>query len=225
MPTMNKVIDCWNQRGVWAKEKRDCPELAHYSHCRNCLIYIRAGRKTLDQAVPHNYDMTWVDSWLKEPQEVQLLQQQRMIVFCLHDQYFALSLLQVREVLAIKLPTPLPHSNTAVLRGLTHVRGEVCLYLSLSGFLSMPHIAIADDLQRKQLIYSSIGEQALVFPVDSIHGIIPYHDDHLQPIPDSLPSQQQQLGKGLIMMDIDHKAVHVCVLDTTRWHPILDHLR
>ncbi len=225
MPIMNKPLDCWNHRGVWAKEKRDCPELAHYSHCRNCLVYIRAGRKTLDQPVPHHYDMSWVDTWLKEPQDIQVLQQQRIIVFYLHDQYFALSLLQVREVLPIKAPTPLPHSNTTVLHGLTHVRGEICLYLSLSGFLSMPHIVIDDNLKRKQLIYSNIGEQTLVFPVDCIHGIMPYHDDHLQPLPDSLPTQQQQLAKGLIMMDINDQPQHVCLLDTTRWNHILEHLR
>ncbi|MDQ6975218.1 MAG: chemotaxis protein CheW [Mariprofundaceae bacterium] len=217
--------DCWNHIGVWGKKEQRCPKLLDFSHCRNCLVYIRAGRKKLDQPVPEDYDMAWVDTWLTEQHDDDLFHQQRLLVFCLNDSYFALPLIQVREVLLLKVPTPLPHSNTSVLHGLTHVRGELCLYISLCGFLAMPHISMDDKSEKKRLIYSNIDEQALVFPVDHIHGIIPYHNDALQPLPDSMPSLQRKLSKGLMMMDIHHQAQHVCVLDTTGWGSIMEHLR
>lgn len=220
-----KPIDCWNRIGVWAKEGRSCPELEKNFHCRNCLVYIRAGRQKLNQPVPDDYDMAWIETWLTKKNNVTLFQQQRLLIFRLGDDYFSLPLIQIREVLALKEPTQLPHTNHTVLRGLTHVRGEVCLYISLCGLLSMAQVSIHGDIEGKRLIYTSVAEQAMVFAVESIYGIITYHDDDLQPLPDSLHAQQRQLSKGMIVVDIHNHAHHVCVLDTTRWDSIMERLR
>jgi hypothetical protein len=35
-----KLNDCWNKIGVWGN--RECGELKHAIHCRNCIVYSSA---------------------------------------------------------------------------------------------------------------------------------------------------------------------------------------
>jgi len=218
-------IDCWNHIGVWSQNERTCPKLKQFSHCRNCLVYIRAGRKKLDQPVPDYYGMEWVNQWLNQPNKTKLDKQQRLLIFRLGHEYFALPLIQINEVLRFKAPTPLPHSNLTVLRGVTHVRGELCLYVSLCGALAMPQINFANESDEKRMIYTSVAGQAVVFAVDVVHGIIEYQHDTLRPLPDSLHPQQRQFSQGMMMIHIKEHPHHVCVLDTERWQPMMDTLR
>ncbi|MDQ6978647.1 MAG: chemotaxis protein CheW [Mariprofundaceae bacterium] len=220
------LVDCWNRMGVWAHGKTSCPELAHVSHCRNCLVYIRAGRHKLDQVVPADYDMAWVNMWLNDQGDGAQKTLQRLLVFHLgQDDYFALPLAQVVEVLPMREANLIPHTNQHILRGLTHVRGELCLYISLCGALSRPPIVLTDDMQHKRLICIHIKGHSALFAVTQIHGIAAYQPASLQPLPDSLPVQQRQLCQGIISLTLAGQQAHTYVLDTERWQPLLDRLR
>jgi len=220
------LVDCWNRIGVWAHGNTSCPELPRVSHCRNCLVYIRAGRHKLDQAVPDDYDMTWVNMWLDGSGDEVQKTQQRLLLFHLgQDDYFALPLAQVVEVLPMREANPVPHTNQNILRGLTHVRGELCLFISLCGVLSRPPIVLTEEMQHKRLICIKVDGQSAVFAVAKIHGIADYQPASLQPLPDSLPPQQRQLCQGIVSLTLAGQQVHTCVLDTGRWQPIMDRLR
>jgi chemotaxis signal transduction protein len=190
------------------------------------LVYIRAGRHKLDQTVPDDYDMTWVNMWLDGQDNEEQKSQQRLLVFQLgQEDYFGLPLAQVVEVLPMREANPVPHTNHNILRGLTHVRGELCLFISLCGVLSRRPIVLTEDDKGQRLICVKIEGHSVVFAVAHIHGIAAYQAASLQPLPDSLPPQQRQLCQGIISLDLAGKHVHTCVLDTARWKPMMDRLR
>jgi len=229
MPSTDKkksTVDCWNRIGVWAHGNTSCTKLSQVSHCRNCLSYIRAGRHKLDQAVSTDYDMSWVNVWLDRQRDDAQKTAQRLLLFHLgQDDYFGLPLAQVVEVLPMREPNPVPHTNQHILRGLTHLRGVVCMYISLCGLLSRPPIMFTDDMQHKRLICIEIDGQSMVFAVAQIHGITDYQPASVQPLPDSLPLQQRELCQGMISLTIAGQQAHTCILDTARWQNIMNRLR
>ena len=219
--------NCWNDIGVWGRSLPRCEKLEEVSHCRNCLVYIRAGRRKLDGLVPDDYDIDWAQTWMQaeDSEEATGKGDLSLLVFRLHDEYFALPVAQVHEVLPVRQPSPLPHRNPDVLLGLMQVRGELCLHISLGGLLGMPRIDLDTTNGNPLLLHVRPCGHPVVFAVHEVSGVHYCYRHALQPVPDSLPVLQRRLSLGLCMTEVGQGRHHACVLDTDRWSDLGELIR
>ena len=136
---------CWRTIGVWSEEKPTCPELERVVHCRNCQVFMSAGRTLLDCEPPPAYLEEW-GKRIAEPQETSAVALVPIVVFRTGGETFALTLDYVREVAEPPVVRRVPHRSSPLLLGVAAFRSELVGCVSLSALLSLPESQ--DEAQR-----------------------------------------------------------------------------
>ncbi|MEH2350787.1 MAG: chemotaxis protein CheW [Nostoc sp.] len=209
---MNPVIPsnierCWNFIGI--EGDRSCPQLATYTHCRNCPVYSTAGRHLLERPIPGDYRHQWTQLLAESrtdenslmPSHALPTTQITVVIFRLQREWLALSAQIFKEMSPPRVIHTLPHRSNQILRGLVNIRGELLLCISLSHLLNLE---VADTAVQtvSPLVYSRLvvlekAGNTWVFAVDELYGIHRFHRDELQDAPKSLTQGTQAYTKGL----------------------------
>lgn len=192
------MAECWQKIGVWGKEKR-CPVLREVIHCRNCDVFIRSGRRLLDQELTATYRREWAGIMASEKEAAQF-QTLSLILFRIEAEWLALRTQVLSEVID---PQPLkhhslPHRKNRVLTGIINVRGEIQLCVSLKALLGIEAAGKNGDqspYRRMMVIDSDDGKW--VFPVSEIVGIHRIHPATFQNVPVTVAKSQSTFTKGL----------------------------
>ena len=192
--------DCWNQIGVWSRQPAKCEKLREVIHCRNCDVYIKAGRKVMEKHIPADYIAQWSKSYAQTPPET-LQGQSSVIVFRLGAEWFCLP---TKYCESVENPGPvhsIPRYTNTLLQGIVNVRGNLQLCFSLDALLQVA----PDDNQSvgkigvyKRLLVLNYNQQYYVFPVDEIGGIDRIDDAHLDEAPATLSQRQAEYVKGML---------------------------
>lgn len=178
---------CWKRIGIWSHAGASCPKLEQHIHCHHCPVFAGAGRRLFDRPVPtallaeRTTELAQIDTSAGE-------RRQSLTVFRLGTEWLALPTRSVAEVVN---PTPihrLPHRSTDVLLGLTAVRGELHLAVSLAALLSLPtDHSLSEDTRavaRMLLLHHDDGHFA--FNVDEVPGIFQRHEGSGRTLPATL---------------------------------------
>jgi len=136
--------DCWNRIGVWARERRSCPELARVVHCANCPRFERAARRLLERRPLPGYLEDWARR-LAAPPSASEAPGPAALVFRLGPEWLALPVSGVAEVVELRPVRRLPHRGHPVLRGLVAVHGELLVCVSLRRLLAVRRVAPRED--------------------------------------------------------------------------------
>jgi chemotaxis-related protein WspD len=207
-PAAPGMAECWQQIGVWSKQKR-CPVLQEVIHCRNCEVFIRSGRRLLDQELPETYRSQWAEIMASEKKAAQF-QTLSLILFRIESEWLALRTQVLSEVID---PQPLkrhslPHRKNRVLTGIINVRGEIQLCVSLKELLGIePSAAKTSEqtpYQRMMVIDSEDGKW--VFPVSEIIGIHRIHPATFQNVPVTVAKAQSTFTKGIFKWEARYVA-------------------
>jgi len=205
-----KVDNCWKRIGVWGN--KECTELPHCLHCRNCEVYSRAGRRLLDRALPPNYVREWT-KLLAAPEEKPLPGRISLLIFRLGPEWFALTTSLLVEVMETQDVHSIPHRGNPVLLGLINVRGEIRLCVSIGKLLGVDKDFTATETgstrKKTRMLLASMNGEYLAFHVSEACGIHRYHPSELQSLPATLSKEASAYSKGLLYWE-DH---HVAVLD------------
>jgi chemotaxis-related protein WspD len=106
---------CWQAIGVWAPAKPSCPELDRVTHCRNCPVFLEAGRQLLDREPPDGYG----EGWLEALEALRVRPGTTVLVFRVAgDELLALPATVLHEVLEWRVIRPIPHQRDGPLLGL-----------------------------------------------------------------------------------------------------------
>ncbi len=217
---MDSIDDCWNQIGVWGD--RSCPQLETVIHCRNCPVYATAGRNLLERDVPIEYLDEWTAT-IATPldQTVKTLNLAEgdgdsatgsntlsVILFRLGDEQFALSVGVLHEVTHLGAIHRLPHRTNDSFLGLTNIRGEILMTLSLSHFLGLKTVENSSSLSR--LLVVGHHDRKWVFPVDEVHRIHRVEASELKAVPVVVSQSSESYTQGII----DWQSKKVNYLDT-----------
>jgi len=209
-PVHFKVDDCWKRIGVWGD--KECPELAHCQHCRNCEVYSHAGRQLLNRKLPAGYVRDWT-KLLAKPEETPLPGRVSVLIFQIGPEWFALTASLFVEVLDVRDVHSIPHRNNPILLGLINVRGEMHLCVSVGKLLGVDKDFTAketgDTRAKPRMLLVSMQGECMAFHVTEVYGIHLYHPSELQPLPATLPKEASACSKGLLSW----KDRHVAVLD------------
>ncbi|ODG99464.1 histidine kinase [Nostoc sp. KVJ20] len=194
---------CWNFIGI--EGDRSCPQLATYTHCRNCPVYSTAGRHLLERSIPENYRHEWTQllakSRVSENSQIShalRTTQITVVIFRLQREWLALSAQIFKEISPPSVVHTLPHRSNQILRGLVSIRGELLLCISLSDLLNLEAADTAvqtlSPVVYSRMVVLEKADKTWVFGVDELYGVHRFHQDELQDPPKSLT---QTYTKGL----------------------------
>ncbi|MEH2059696.1 MAG: chemotaxis protein CheW [Nostoc sp.] len=195
---------CWNFIGI--EGDRSCPQLATYTHCRNCPVYSTAGRHLLERSIPEDYRQEWtqllaksrVDENSQISHTLPTTQTLTVVIFRLQREWLAFSAQIFKEISPPSVVHTLPHRSNQILRGLVNIRGELRLCISLSHLLNLevadiPVQTLTPVVYSRMVVLEKAGN-TWVFGVDELYGIHRFHQDELEEPPKSLT---QTYTKGL----------------------------
>jgi chemotaxis-related protein WspD len=128
------INDCWNKIGV--RGDSSCPELKKYVHCRNCPVHSAAAVNLLDTDLPADYLTRWT-SHVAQVKTLTEIDTHSVVIFRIADEWLALPTILFKEIAGIGAIHSVPHRQNGVMLGLTNIRGELLVCVSLQELLGL----------------------------------------------------------------------------------------
>lgn len=195
--------DCWNQIGVWGAAAERCARLDEVVHCRNCAVFIAAGRQIFERPLPPDY--------LQEQQRLvagEVASEESggesIIAFRLGAEWFALPTAVFDGITEARPIHRLPHVAAGHVQGVVNIGGEVRLCHSLASLLEVAEVAAeaADERQvYRRLLVMHLGGEGYVFPADEVLGLLRYRRDQLRAPPATIAEATRRRLRGSFERD------------------------
>ncbi len=215
-----KARDCWNRVGVWAHAVTRCERLQEVVHCRNCEIFVAAGKQIFERALPPGYRQENLVS-LASTGTISPQDSVSIIVFRLGDEHFCLPANVFEAVKEARPVHRLPHVKNPFVKGVVNIAGKVCLCHSLRTVLavnSRDHDPAGKSRHSyKRLIVVNLDAGRYVFSVDEVKGMARYRPEQLKSPPATIGDEVRQLIQGTFQ----HQGERVAVLNVARLHHLL----
>ncbi len=201
LPLAEDRTDCWSRVGVWGD--RSCPELPPVVHCHNCPIFSAAGRRFLAGPAPDGYLEAWT-ARLAEPEERDTGEARGVLIFRLGDEWLALPVVALREVVALRPIRRIPF-QAALLAGAVNVRGELHLAVRIHSLLGLvgtnghahtPSISSSGE-SKSRLIVAGGDKETWVFCVDEVDRVFRLTPNELKPVPPTLGRALARMTRGV----------------------------
>lgn len=177
------ITDCWNKIGV--RGDASCKELEHAIHCRNCRVYANAAANLLDGDPPTDYIEHWTEQ-ARRPKGVAERATVSVLIFRIGTEWLAVQTTALTEIASLRRIHSIPHRRNGVVLGLTNIRGELVVCVSLRGILNIETVDHDADKPRtvasRLLVMQRDGTRA-VCPVDEVHGIERFFSRDLGTVP------------------------------------------
>lgn len=194
---VSKINNCWKRIGVWGNEKPRCPILETVIHCRNCDIYIQAGRNLFERESPEDYQEECTNVMAAEKEE-ELPGTISVVVFKIENEWMALPTQVFSEIIKPNLIHSFPYKRTPILLGIINVHGEIQLCMSLKELMGLGESSnLEKEKNRKFMMVVTSDTGQWVFPVDEIHGILRIHPSSIQNVPATVARAQATYTKGI----------------------------
>jgi chemotaxis-related protein WspD len=191
---------CWHTIGVWGRNEPRCPELPRVLHCRNCEVYVDAGRNMLHRPPPEAYGAHWAAA-VAEVRRADPERREAVMVFRAGGDLLALPLASIVEVHEWRAIRTVPHRRDGVLLGLVNIRGELCPCVSLEVLFghSRPDPAVRPPHGRMLAVGS--GRAEWIVPVEETVAIPEVALDALESVPVTLFKSDAAFVRGLFTLD------------------------
>lgn len=189
--------DCWNKIGV--NGDGTCLELESFIHCRNCPVYLRAGTRLLDRELPANYRREWTEL-LSQKKTVAVPGKVSVVIFQIDLEWLALPIAVFEEVVEQRTIHSLPHRRAGIVLGLTNIRGELLICVSVGRLLGLKRETKKEKSRTTydRLLVVHWNNSRVVFPVDEVHGIQRYHPGELKEVPATLARNAINYCRGIL---------------------------
>jgi chemotaxis-related protein WspD len=191
--TLPDVTDCWKRIGIWGD--RSCPELRQHLHCRNCPVYAAGAMRLLDAEVPDSYLASHATHYAQAKRDSRQ-GSRSAVIFRLASEWFALSTAVFREVAPLRAVHSLPHRRDRIVTGLTNIRGELLVCVSLVTTLGLSGETGAGPTARLAVV-SRDGDR-FVFVADEVGGLFRFEESELSPVPATLAHAQATYTRGML---------------------------
>ena len=186
------IDNCWKRIGI--EGDKSCPELARYSHCRNCPAFSLAAAALLDRELPGEAAAS-IAGKFGGAVAAEDVDTESVMIFRVGGEWFALATLALDEIIELRPIHSLPHRRNSGLLGLVNVRGELVICISIAGLL----VGAAAGLSAEgRLIVARHASGRLAFPVDEVLHTHHFSPDELQPLPTTVARSPSSFTRGLL---------------------------
>ena len=204
LPTSIEIVDCWNQNGVWGRERPRCPKLEQVIHCYNCEVYRAAGRAMHARPIPDGYQKEWT-SIVASRKQVQTRTGLAAVVFRIGHEWLALPAGLVDEIVEQRTVHSLPQRPSPILLGLVNIRGKLQLCVSIASLLGIKPDGGAQQKIEQRVIYPRMlvirdEQRRFVFAVDEVLGTHRYAENDLESLPSTLTGALNKYSTGALKM-------------------------
>jgi chemotaxis-related protein WspD len=172
----NAFSRCWVEVGVYGNGT--CPELEKFIHCRNCSVYLTGALELLNRRLPAEYRRE-ASQHLATTKRATSASTISAVLFRLQTEWLALPTHTLQEVAERRLIHSLPHRRHGIVLGLSNMRGELVICISLGHLLELERVSPRESLYaryRRLLAVNWEGER-IAFPVDEVHGPHRFHPE------------------------------------------------
>jgi chemotaxis-related protein WspD len=160
---------------------KSCGELTGFVHCRNCPVYSAAGLGLLETQLPERYREERTAQFAV-PKPYREQSRSSAVLFKLGNEWLALPTWMFQEVAEHRPIHSLPHRRNSAVLGLTNIRGELLLCVSLGHLLGF-QTGTTGDLVRNgyhRLLVLHWQQTRAVFPVEGVVGPQRLHPEALK---------------------------------------------
>jgi chemotaxis-related protein WspD len=203
---------CWRTIGV--EGNSSCLELQRHVHCRNCPTFAAAAMKLLDRAAPPGYLADWAAHLARaesraEADPAVAHNEVSAVVFRVETEWLALSTSVFQEVTEQRATHTLPHRRNGPVLGITNVRGELLICVSLAKLLGLEDVPPvpnsptrnATDATAGRLLVIGRGDSRVAFPVSAVHGVHHYNIRDLSAVPTTLAKSAASYTTAIVQWD------------------------
>lgn len=203
LPAEN-IETCWNSIGVWGSVRPRCPLLSEVIHCRNCDKYIAAGQRALLRPVPDEYSQEWT-RLLARKKDSDSGNHLTVIIFRVGVEWFSLPVGYLQQVETRRVIHSIPHRNSAVVKGVVNIAGEVKTCFSLGALLGIERASVL-DIKRGTAVYEVLlvlkyDGRDYVFPVTEVLKLAQISLDELKAVPATVSTVASSYLLGLVRYD------------------------
>jgi len=179
-----------------------CPLLKQAIHCRNCDVFIQAGRSLLERDLPRERRDEWAQV-LTQKKEETFVGTAPVLVFRIEREWLALPVLLFEKIMDAgnfrSLLHKVPHKNNPIFMGIINVQGQIRPCVSFRNLLGLETTTRRDDerhiYQRLAVINGENGPW--VFRMDEVHGIYHLYDNMLRKVPVTIEKDQTTFSRGM----------------------------
>lgn len=167
---MASLDDCWNRIGI--RGDRSCPQLERHVHCHHCDVHAEAAKRILD--LYPLYGLSEAEAGAESARVAPDAAVAKVLIFRLGEEWLALPLALLSEVIPAQAIHALPHRRSSTLLGVTNVHGVLAACLSLADILGIDRPATPVPGRRgiaRLLVLAQNGEGGVVCPVDEVDSI------------------------------------------------------
>jgi len=182
------IQDCWNHIGVYGDST--CPELLKYHHCRNCSVYLQAGRALLEREPPSGYQSEWTRLLAQEKTATER-GSLSVVLFRIGTHWLALPTRTFKEVSELSSIHSIPHRSNEVLLGFVQVGGELHLCVAMDQVLGLQSEALPGGKHGRafrRLIVAELQGHRWVWSADEVFGVVRFDPDSQLPETGSMPT-------------------------------------
>lgn len=161
-------------------------------------------KKLLNREIPDDYIEESTDILMHEQQQTPI-SQISVLIFRLEEEWFALDISALNEILGNRPIHCIPHRSEKILAGLVNIRGQLKLCISMQHLLGVLGAKEKSDknfcgTKNPGRFFVEMAHQnsTWVFPVDEIYNIQYFDINQITNIPDTLAKSDSNLLKGIL---------------------------
>lgn len=122
-----------------------------------------------------------------------------IVVFRVETEWLALRTGAFQEIAEDRPLHVIPHRRAGIVAGITTIRGELLLCISLARLLGFaPALDAANRNPRARLVVAQRGGNRVAFRVDEVHGMIRYSPREFQAVPATLVNAIATYTKAIL---------------------------
>ncbi len=197
IPTSKKPDDCWNRIGEKTSHDNQCERLAEVIRCRNCPVFIEAGRSLLNRPLNLEFQQKLTEHYSK-PLPPPKTHARKAFVFRAGKEWLGLRSSLISEVVNMGPIHSIPHKSSRLFRGIVNIRGRLELCVSIGGVLRIEPSRAKYSLSPERLVVVIKAGQSVVFPVSEVMGSIEYDKKDIKPLPITISGSKAVYTKGVI---------------------------
>ena len=204
---ITSAVECWKQIGVAGDGT--CPDLETHVHCRNCPVFVAAGRRLFEREPPAEYIQEQTQLLAKE-ETAETTDAVAAAIFRIGEEWLAFNVGVVVEVTEPRFVHRIPHRSNQRLMGMVNIRGELQLCICLGDLLGISPGSSADGAVASEaeeppspgrLLVTEHQGQRWVFAVDEVAGIQRVGVDRLNDVPSTVANSPKRFSRAVFVWE------------------------
>ncbi len=163
----------------------------------------RSVESLLDRPHPEGYREEWVER-VRAAADEGARETVQLLVFRLEDEWLALPCRAIKDICPVSSIHRIPQRTNQVLHGITNIRGELHLAVSLRSLLGLNQrkedAAVLSRRVYPRMILIQRGADAFAFRVDEVYGVVPFETEGMQAVPVTVGKSLATYSLGLFRL-------------------------